>query len=239
MNYTEIQLVSIDYCYEDWSTGSHGRAYYSVFSIIIQYVVPITVVSVAYFRICKKLRYRMKPGCRSAENPSGGRRGGSVRKDQARVRRTNALLISIGIIFGISWMPLNVFNLVVDIFNPFKEDPYWERVIFLSCHLFGMSSANTNPLLYGFFNDNFRKEFYDIWLSLKSFYCCCCCFIRRREGLNGRSIRESRVDREQTATVHYRKSTNSKQPSPADGDADGDADVEQSTLITQVLDRPK
>ncbi|XP_021961262.1 neuropeptide F receptor [Folsomia candida] len=233
VNYTDLD--SVDYCIEAWPC-THGRAYYSLFSIIIQYILPISVVTVAYCQICKKLRYRMKPGCRSTvENPAGGRRGGSVRKDQARVRRTNMLLISIAIIFGISWMPLNVFNLVVDLFNPFVEDTYAERVAFAFCHMFGMSSANTNPMLYGFFNDNFRKEFRDIWQSLKSFYCCCCCWsgFRRGDGgdLSGRSIRESRVDREQTATVHYRKSTNSK-ASPPDGDV-------ESTLITQVLDRQK
>lgn len=81
----------------------------------------------------------MKPGCRSVENPAGGRRGGSVRKDQARVRRTNMLLYAIIFVFGVSWMPLNVFNLVVDLFNPFKNHAYEERIVFAFCHMFGMS----------------------------------------------------------------------------------------------------
>jgi neuropeptide Y receptor len=237
VNFPEMHLNTIHFCIEDWPY-LNGRAYYSIFSIIIQYALPITVVSVAYFRICKKLRYRMKPGGRVTENPSScgengtaGLRTGSVRKDQARVRRTNMLLISIALIFGVSWMPLNAFNLLVDLFDPFEGDVYKSRVVYAFCHLIGMSSANTNPLLYGFFNDNFRKEFRDIWLSVKS-----CRFrgSRQRDDIGGRSIRESRVDREHTATVNYRKS----KASPADMEEEG-ADIEQSTLITQVLDRQK
>ena len=30
---------------------------------------------------------------------------------------------------------------------------------FLICHMVGVSSACTNPILYGFLNDNFVKEF--------------------------------------------------------------------------------
>ncbi|RWS29867.1 neuropeptide F receptor-like protein [Leptotrombidium deliense] len=44
------------------------------------------------------------------------------------------------------------------------------RVLFACCHLVGMSSACSNPLLYGFLNDNFRKEFKDIFLR-----CCPAC----------------------------------------------------------------
>ena len=34
------------------------------------------------------------------------------------------------------------------------------------CHMTGMSSACANPLLYGWLNDNFRKEFCAIWASV-------------------------------------------------------------------------
>ena len=34
---------------------------------------------------------------------------------------------------------------------------------FIGCHLLGMSSASINPVLYGFLNESFRKEFLDIF----------------------------------------------------------------------------
>lgn len=36
------------------------------------------------------------------------------------------------------------------------------RVMFAFCHMCGMSSACSNPFLYGWLNDNFRKEFQEI-----------------------------------------------------------------------------
>ena len=34
---------------------------------------------------------------------------------------------------------------------------------FIGCHLLGMSSASINPVLYGFLNESFKKEFLDIF----------------------------------------------------------------------------
>src|SRR5581483_602830 len=105
-----------------------------------------------------------------------------------------------------------------------QNDPFTGRILFLICHLFGMSSANSNPLLYGFFNDNFRKEFRHIWHSVKAYSCCRkpSEFSTPRLG-NGES---KALDKEPTATaVHYKKAPNSSKTSPPG---------EVETLITQV-----
>jgi len=62
----------------------------------------------------------MRPGTSSGGESSQGP-GGCSHRDSGRVRRTNALLISIAVIFGISWMPLNVLNVVSDVDFPFKD----------------------------------------------------------------------------------------------------------------------
>ena len=43
----------------------------------------------------------------------------SITRKLARRKKTNRLLISASIIFFISWAPLNIYNLVLDIFSPF------------------------------------------------------------------------------------------------------------------------
>ncbi|EEB10238.1 class A rhodopsin-like G-protein coupled receptor GPRnpy1, putative [Pediculus humanus corporis] len=141
VNFTQIGLDGLAYCLEDW-TIPHGRALYSIFVLIIQYVVPIVIVSVAYSRICKKLQYRY------------------VRKSREdRRRKTNSLFIAIALVYCISWLPLNLCNVVYDAANPFGEDFHTTIVVFAVCHMMGMSSACSNPFLYGWLNDNFRKEF--------------------------------------------------------------------------------
>ena len=69
--------------------------------------------------------------------------------------------MAISLIFSITWLPLNVLNLTLDLFNPFKlpRDQEMMNIICATCHLFGMSSACANPFLYGWFNENFRGEF--------------------------------------------------------------------------------
>ncbi|XP_020716479.1 neuropeptide F receptor isoform X2 [Ceratitis capitata] len=148
----ELGIHEVCFCVEDWPV-SNGRFYYSIFSACVQYLVPIVIVSGAYFGIYRKLRSRtavvaMQTPQRKAER---GR----------RMQRTNCLLITIAMIFGISWMPLNVYNLYADMRSPVAVT---ERmlVVYAFCHMLGMSSACTNPLLYGWLNDNFRKEFTEL-----------------------------------------------------------------------------
>ncbi|XP_049840382.1 neuropeptide F receptor-like [Schistocerca gregaria] len=196
LNLPGLQYVS--YCVEKWPVA-HGRAYYSAFSLVFQYLLPIITVTIAYSRICRKLRYRYvnpasmvsrcgsTPGTsaangRGAGGGAGGAAGGgagggggglqyaaSTRarkgKDDRRMRRTNALLYSIALIFCVSWLPLNIFNLVVDVWNPFSGSQAM-LVTYAVCHMMGMSSACSNPLLYGWLNDNFRKEFLEIAAAL-------------------------------------------------------------------------
>lgn len=79
-----------------------------------------------------------------------------------RLRRLNSLLVTIAFIFAVCWMPLNVLNLVLDLYNPFTEDQETMLIIYAVCHLLGMSSACANPWLYGWYNDNFRNEFREV-----------------------------------------------------------------------------
>ncbi|XP_037077138.1 neuropeptide F receptor-like [Pollicipes pollicipes] len=152
INETVVGLPdTFDYCVESWGV-ERGRAYYSVFSMICQYVLPIVTVSVAYAGITRKLRFRMS---------SLANRTSSLRESrEQRARRTHTLLVAIALIYAISWIPLNICNLVSD-FVSFR-DMEQMRVVYAVCHMIGMSSACSNPILYGWLNDNFRKEFVDI-----------------------------------------------------------------------------
>lgn len=146
-------LYSVNFCFEEWPT-KHGGGYYSAFVMLVQYCLPIVTVSVAYAMICRKLKFRItKSTVRSAKR--------SEREDK-RMKKTNTLLIAIALVFCLSWLPLNLYNLIVDFSNPFGDDLETMLVVYAVCHMMGMSSACSNPLMYGWLNDNFKKEFLEI-----------------------------------------------------------------------------
>lgn len=153
LNLPDFGLDTVAYCMEEWPID-HGRAFYSIFVLIIQYVLPIITVTVAYSRICKKLQYRYVSTVVKHENDTSRRKS----RDDRR-RKTNSLLVAIALVYCISWLPLDIYNVVLDFSNPFGEDYHSMMVVYAVCHMMGMSSACSNPLLYGWLNDNFRKEF--------------------------------------------------------------------------------
>nr|XP_027197463.1 neuropeptide F receptor-like [Dermatophagoides pteronyssinus] len=156
-------INTINFCIEKWPI-ENGRAYYSVLSMLIQYVGPIIIVSVVYARLCIKLRSRTLRRTSTTQLPKLRTRL------QRRTRKTNLLLISIALIFFISWLPLNVLNIVADFFFPVSAF----RITFAICHMFGMSSACSNPFLYGWLNQTFRNEFKEIFNSFQRLFCHHC-----------------------------------------------------------------
>ena len=82
-----------------------------------------------------------------------------------RVYKVNLLLIAITVVFCISWLPLNLYNLIMDVAYPDHTVTEKMLVVYAACHLCGMSSACSNPFLYGWLNHNFRHEFSEMFLS--------------------------------------------------------------------------
>ena len=60
-----------------------------------------------------------------------------------RRKKTNRMLISISFLFFLSWAPINIFNILLDVANPFKEGDKDDImiIIFAACHLSAMTSV--------------------------------------------------------------------------------------------------
>nr|XP_053619460.1 neuropeptide F receptor isoform X1 [Plodia interpunctella] len=172
-------MESLSFCIEDWPIAD-GRGIYSILSLIFQYLLPVSVVLLTHVQIHNRIHRRMQDRRRSRN-------------------KTAAILTAIVVTYVISWLPLNVFNLVAD-FSPkpiLDEQPL--TITYAVCHMFGMSSAVSNPLLYGWLNDNFRKEFEEI-------LCC-----KRHGQLNKNTRTKSRkTDTELTALQMDSITTNTK-----------------------------
>ena len=78
------------------------RTIYYFSSTIVQFVMPLVIVLGVYVTIYCRLRHR--PQSQHSEN-------------NRRRRRTNIMIISISVAFFLSWLPLNVLNIMLD-FSP-------------------------------------------------------------------------------------------------------------------------
>ncbi|GAU92871.1 hypothetical protein RvY_04895 [Ramazzottius varieornatus] len=182
-----IPKIRLTYkCTEVWPVP-YGRALYSIFCMVFQYCMPSFIIGAAHIRIVLKLQRRYMNREEQTQGPhsSNGHSShvdesevmevlrGRRKKQRRRQARTNQLLLLISIIFALCWLPLNVINIVAD----FSTDSYTEHrtlfdVLFVGSHLFAMSSAVANPILYGFLNENFRREFKVIFLYwLRCIFC--------------------------------------------------------------------
>lgn len=127
----------ISFCGEAWPQLPFfdGRVYYSFFSLALQYFIPILLVTSAYMKIYFRLKKRfvVSQNISSIDERIQSRRG-------RRMKRTNCLLVSIALIFGISWLPLNIFNLYADLTGIRMTQSLY--IIYAACHMCGMSSGN-------------------------------------------------------------------------------------------------
>lgn len=154
------------YCDEGWPHDAF-RKVFGFTTSVLQFAIPFLIITYCYFRVCCKLRdrARYKPGANSQRK---------IEQEWERTRRLNRMLIAMVLIFGFSWLPLNVHNLVVDFYIPASTWEYLNGFFFLS-HAIAMSSTCYNPFLYAWLNENFRKEFKTVLPFLNDSAMCQMC----------------------------------------------------------------
>ena len=177
--------INIHHCIEN-SPFIQSRLIYSYVSFLIQYTLPILIVALAYGNIWwklkkhrNKLKKHKKVSHRAEKNALGsvmshasirkpasdtnlaaqGKQNSQTLFEKSRRLKMNLLLAFIAIIFAASWLPLNIFNILSDSKNSIIKADHTFYIVNAICILFGMSSAVSNPILYGVLNENFKKEY--------------------------------------------------------------------------------
>lgn len=105
-----MSYEGVNFCDEEWPHETSRKAF-GLSTSVLQFVIPFIIISFCYIRVCSKLslRARSMPGAKSARKEE---------QERERTRKTNRMLISMVVIFGISWLPLNTHNLVQDFYIP-------------------------------------------------------------------------------------------------------------------------
>ena len=120
---------------------------------ITQSVLPFTIIVFSYTRIVIRLHLR-KDDLRRTESMTTQQK----QEEAARTLRMNKMLISMVVIFGVCWFPVNLINMV----NTFvTRVGCWNmyHLSFSITYVIAMSSTCYNPFLYGLLNTAFKAEF--------------------------------------------------------------------------------
>lgn len=130
-------------------------------TLVLQYIIPLTIIAVSYGRIVRKLWLRSSLG--------------AVTQNQqalhARAKRKSIkLLITVVVVFALCWMPINLYHILTDFYPDQSVFPYNSATFFV-LHWIAISSTCYNPFVYCWLNEQFRAE-------VKA--CFQCCKRRRR-----------------------------------------------------------
>jgi len=150
----EVYPELYNICLEVWPSDTLKKTYTTIV-LVTQYVVPLVIISLLHGRICMFLKYRI------SENPITETEVKRMFREVKRHRRNMLLLTAIAASFAIAWLPLTILNTLADYdFRLFLNRNFNDAYAF--CLLIAMCSACMNPIIYGWFNSNFRKAFLQI-----------------------------------------------------------------------------
>jgi hypothetical protein len=153
------RMLLYETCIERWPSRA-AKLSYTVSMLIVQYVIPIVVLACIHARIAAHLNAHARGTV--SNGAAGEALCGSrpARRALARNRRTTLLLAGVAVLFAVSWLPLNVLSLLADaspdLFTTSANELYIALAV---CHATAMTSAISNPIVYGWLNTNIRLEF--------------------------------------------------------------------------------
>nr|XP_060643361.1 neuropeptide FF receptor 1-like [Anolis sagrei ordinatus] len=134
-------------CYEAWSDESMRKLYTTILFIHI-YLVPLMLIILMYGRVCLKL-------CGSTTNPLCTARVNGKKRIKAV-----KMFILVALLFMISWLPLWTLMLMVDYTDLAEEHlDLLSGYFFPFAHWLAFSNSSINPVIYGYYNENFRRGF--------------------------------------------------------------------------------
>ncbi|KAK1166463.1 neuropeptide FF receptor 1-like [Acipenser oxyrinchus oxyrinchus] len=140
-------------CWEAWPDQEMRKIYTTVlFSHI--YLAPLALIVIMYARIAIKL-YKSSAPIRDAHSEDQDGR----RVSKKKIKVINMLLM-VALLFMLSWLPLWTLMLLSDYGNLTSSQLNLITVyLFPFAHWLAFFNSSVNPIIYGYFNENFKRGF--------------------------------------------------------------------------------
>ncbi|XP_030636585.1 neuropeptide FF receptor 2 [Chanos chanos] len=153
------------WCRENWPNQEMRKIYTTVLFANI-YLGPLTLIVIMYARIGITLFKTSIPASVGQGAGSGsGRRGTNPGYDSRQMvsrkkKRVIKMLLVVALLFILSWLPLWALMMLSD-YASLTESQH--RIIniyvYPLAHWLAFFNSSVNPIIYGFFNENFRRGF--------------------------------------------------------------------------------
>ncbi|XP_078105774.1 neuropeptide FF receptor 1 like 2 [Sander vitreus] len=169
-------------CYENFANPQMRKVYTAVLFVLI-YLVPLTVITLMYGsiggKLCSSVVANIEPKLANARVQVGGRRAGQPMISQKKIKVIK-MLILVALLFMLSWLPLWTLMMMAD-YAGFDRDQLdlLTSYIFPFAHWLAFSNSSVNPIIYGYYNENFRRGFQAVCKS-RPFCCLIQCQLWRR-----------------------------------------------------------
>lgn len=170
--------VNVNYltdCVPTWSDGD--TTIYQLFIILILYISPFILMSIAYYQIARVLWNKNIPGSTETTirhsrtinmkhiDKNGTTKFQSINQNcegQIRSRRKAAkMLIAVVVMFGLCYFPVHLINALR--YTVGLPQSHATTVASLISHWLCYANSAINPVIYNFMNGKFRKEFKNVF----------------------------------------------------------------------------
>ncbi|XP_075216762.1 RYamide receptor-like [Lycorma delicatula] len=135
--------------WSEWSDAAHENLY-SLTLLLLQYLIPLTVLIFTYTSIAIVVWGKHPPG--EAENTRDVRMARSKRK-------MIKMMLTVVVVFTVCWLPFNMLLILHDKYQ--TELQNWQHMpyFWFACHWLAMSHTCYNPVIYCWMNSRFRAGF--------------------------------------------------------------------------------
>lgn len=139
------------WCRENWPNQGMRKIYTTVLFANI-YLAPLSLIVIMYARIGITLF--------KTAVPTGGKPGPDNRHVSKKKQRVIKMLLIVALLFILSWLPLWTLMMLSDYASlTDKQYKIINIYIYPFAHWLAFFNSSINPIIYGFFNENFRRGF--------------------------------------------------------------------------------
>lgn len=160
-------------CYENFANPQMRKVYTAVLFALI-YLVPLTVIMLMYVsigvKLCSSAVANREPQRDHAMIQAGGRRHVQPVISQKKIKVVKMLIV-VAMLFMLSWLPLWTLMMMADYSGLDREQlDLMTSYIFPFAHWLAFSNSGVNPIVYGYYNKNFKRGF-QVVCKTKPFCC--------------------------------------------------------------------